>query len=331
MSATSPRSDEHASETHGDTRQRRFDLARSVYELADGASITDLAGFLAYYSALSIFPTIAVLVALLGLLGDQGTARTLIHTASSVGPSSAVDALRGPIHGLVRSNGEAGVAALVAFAASLWASSSYVGAFMRAANALHGVRENRPMVRLRAVRLGLTLTSVAILAFMLLALGLSGPILGSVSKSLGLGSTGATVFNVVRWPLLALGAAAAIAILARYGPDLDPRPWSAVLAGTGLSVAVWILVSAAFALYVATLGSYQATYASLAGAIVFLVWLWVSNVALLAGVALNAELAARQSSGRQAARPAGRRAIVRAPWRARRMRRHGGAVRGARS
>lgn len=295
MSATSPPSRDAAA---GDPpRLRRFDLIRSTVGRANGAGFTDLAAYLAYYSALSIFPTIAVLVALLGLFGDQGTARTLIHAFESIAPASAVRALRGPIHGLVSSHGQAGVAALIAFAAALWASSAYVGGFIRAANAIHGVAEERATARLRAVQLGLTLSSVGIVAVMLIALALSGPVLDSTARSLGLGSTAATVFNVVRWPLLAVAGATAIAILARYGPDLDPRPWSAVIGGTALSLGVWILVSAAFALYVATLGSYEATYASLAGAIVFLVWLWISNIALLVGVALNAELALRRRQG----------------------------------
>ena len=298
MSATSPPSSRDAADQQ--PPRRRFDLLRSTFGRANDASFTDLAAFLAYYSALSIFPTIAVLVALLGLLGDQGTARTLIHAFEAIAPASAVHALRGPIHGLVNSHGQAGVAAVIAFAVALWASSSYVGGFIRAANAIHGVAEARPTVRLRAVQLGLTLVSVGLVALMLVALALSGPLLDSVAGSLGLGSTATTVFNVVRWPLLALAGATAIAILARYGPDLDPRPWGAVIGGTLLSLAIWILASAAFGLYVATLGSYEATYASLAGAIVFLVWLWISNIALLVGVALNAELALRRGSGRTA-------------------------------
>jgi membrane protein len=281
--------------------RRRFALARDTFSRLDRAGVTDLAGYLAYYSALAIFPTIAVLVALVGLVGDQGTARTLIDAVASIGPQSAVQALSGPIHGLFKSNGEASAAAVIAFIGAVWAASGYVGGFVRAANAIHGVREGRPIVRRRAVLLGLTLSSIGLLALMLVALGLSGPLLDSAAGSLGLGSVAETAFEIARWPLLALAGAAAIAILARYGPDLDPRPWSAVVAGTGLSLAIWIVASLAFALYVATLGSYQATYASLAGAIVFLIWLWISNLALLAGVALNAELALRRPERRPAA------------------------------
>jgi membrane protein len=298
MSATSPRSRPDDRDQHP---RRRFDLVRSTISRASDGGFTDLAAFLAYYAALSIFPTVAVLVALLGLLGDQGTARTLIHAFEAIAPASAVQALRRPIHGLVTSHGEAGVAAVIAFGAALWASSGYVGGFIRAANTIHGVTESRPTVRLRAVHLGLALACVAIVAVMLIALALSGPVLDSAASAVGLGSTATTIFNVARWPLLAVSGAAAIAILARYGPDLDPRPWSAVIGGTALSLGLWILASAAFGLYVATLGSYQATYASLAGAIVFLIWLWISNIALLLGVALNAELALRRQDDRASA------------------------------
>jgi membrane protein len=279
-------------------------LARSTFWRANGAGITDLAAYLAYYSALAIFPTIAVLVALLGLLGSGGTAKTLTDAISSIGPGSAVHALKGPINGLVRSNGQAGIAAVVAFALALWASSGYVGGFIRAANAMHGVEESRPLVKLRGLQVGLALTVVAIMALMLTAIGLSGPLLDSTASSLGLGSTTTTVFEIARWPLLAGAGALAIVLLARFGPDLDPRPWSAVVAGTLFSLVVWLLASGLFALYVATLGSYQATYATLAGAIVFLMWLWISNLALLAGVALNAELALRRAAEEPTDEPA---------------------------
>jgi membrane protein len=276
----------------GRTRtQESVSIARSTFSRARGAGITDLAAFLAYYATLSIFPTVAVLVALLGLLGSGGTAKTLTDAVSAIGPGSAVHALRGPINGLVRSNGQAGVAALVAFGVALWASSGYVGGFIRAANAIHGVEESRPLVKVRATQLGLALAGVSIMAVMLAAIGLSGPLLHSAAGSLGFGSTTETVFEIGRWPVLAAAGALAICLLDRYGPNLDPRPWSAVVAGTLFSLVVWLIASGGFALYVATLGSYQATYATLAGAIVFLIWLWISNLALLAGVALNAELA----------------------------------------
>ncbi len=274
-------------------------MARAALARANGAGFTDLAASLAYYSALSIFPTVAALVALLGLFGSEATAQTLLHAASQVGPSSTADTLRPAINGLVRSNGEAGVAAAIAFAAALWASSGYVGGFIRAANAIHGVQERRSTIKVRALQVGLALVSVAILALMMVAIGLSGPLLDSAASSLGIGSTGRTVFEIVRWPLLALAGGTAIAILSRYGPDLDPRPWRAVIGGTAFALIVWLLASGAFALYVATFASYEATYATLAGAIVFLIWLWISNLALLAGIALNAELALRITDERQ--------------------------------
>ncbi len=277
--------------TQAPSRRPRFGILRATLGTALGAGFTDLAAALAYYAALAILPMVAALVATLGLFGDQGTSRVLLNAIGTLGPQSAVHTLRAPIEGLVRSNGTAGVAAIIGLAAALWAASGYVGGFIDAANRIHGVEESRSMVKRRGLQLSLTACGLVIMALVLVALGLSGPLLDSASHSLGLGSTGASIFSVARWPLLALAGAAAIAILARHAPALDPRPWRAVLAGTALSTVLWLIASTGFAVYVATLGSYQATYATLAGPIVFLVWLWISNLALLLGVALNATLA----------------------------------------
>jgi membrane protein len=276
--------------TKADPRRPRARLARRTVSRALDAGFTDLAAALAYYAALAILPMVAALVALLGLFGNEGTSRVLLDAIGTLGPQSAVHTLKGPIEGLVRSNGTAGIAAIIGLAAALWAASGYVGGFIAAANRIHEVKENRSIVRRRALQLRLTGCGLLIVALVLVMLGLSGPLLDSASRSLGLGSTGASIFSIARWPLLVLAGAGSIAILARYAPALDPRPWRAILAGTALSTFVWLIVSAGFALYVATLGSYEATYATLAGPIVFLVWLWISNLALLLGVALNATL-----------------------------------------
>lgn len=255
------------------------------------AGIADAAASLAYYSLLCIFPIAALLVSLLGLIGSAGTAQTLLDAVGAVGPQSAVRTLRGPVQDLVNSNGAAGLAAFFSFGAALWAASGYVGGFIRAANRIHGVEESRSSLALRVRQLRLTLVGVGLIAGMLAAIALSGPLLDGAARSLGLGDTAKSVFSVARWPLLALAAATAIAIMARYGPDAGWLGWRDVLPGTALSLLAWLVASALFALYVATLGSYGATYASLAGPVVLLVWLWLSNVALLIGVALNAALA----------------------------------------
>jgi len=265
-------------------------VLRQATRIALDAQITDGAAALAYYSVLCIFPMIALLVSLLGLIGSAGTARTLLDAVGTIGPPSAVHTLRGPIQNLVDSNGAAGVAALIAFAAALWAASGYVGGFVRAANRIHGVEESRPPVALRVRQLRLTLLGVGLIAGMLAAIALSGPLLDGAARSLGLGSTAKTTFSVARWPLLGLAGATAIAVMARSGPNVDSLRWQDVLPGTTFSVLAWLVASGLFALYVASLGSYGATYASLAGPIVLLVWLWLSNLALLAGVAIDATM-----------------------------------------
>lgn len=273
---------------------------RKAARIALDAQITDAAAALAYYSVLCIFPTVALLVSLLGLIGNAATAQTLLDGVGAIGPPSAVQTLRGPIQNLVDSNGAAGVAALIAFAIALWAASAYVGGFIRAANRIHGVAESRSPVALRLLQLRLTLLGIGLIAGMLAALALSGPLLDDAARSLGLGDTAKTIFSVARWPLLGLAGATAIAVMARSGPNIDSLPWRDVLSGTAFSVLAWLAASGLFALYVATLGSYGSTYASLAGPIVLLVWLWLSNLALLAGVAIDAATARSRAETRPA-------------------------------
>jgi membrane protein len=266
---------------------------RAAFRIFMNAQVTDLAAALAYYAVLCIFPTIALLVSLLGLIGSSGTAQTLLDGVGAIGPESAVKTLRGPIENLVNSNGAAGITALIAFLLALWAASGYVGGFIRGANRILGVEETRSTVALRAVQVRLTLIAIGMIAGILAALALSGPLLDGAASSLGVGETAKTVFAIARWPLIALTAAAAIAILSREGPNVDnpPLPWRSVLPGTALSLLIWLAGSSLFALYVATLGSYGSTYAGLAGPVVLLVWLWLSNVALLVGVAMQAAIA----------------------------------------
>jgi membrane protein len=266
---------------------------RTAFRIVMNAQVTDLAASLAYYAVLCIFPTMTMLVALLGLIGSGGTAQTLLDGVGAIGPKSAVQTLSGPINNLVKSNGAAGVAALISFALALWAASGYVGGFIRGANRILGVEETRSTVGLRAVQLRLTLIAVLMIAAVLAALALSGPILDGAASSLGVGDTAKTLFEIARWPAIALAAGAVIAIMSRHGPNVDhpPVPWRDVLPGTAIGLFLWLAASGLFGIYVATLGSYSATYAGLAGPVVLLIWLWLSNLALLVGVAMQAALA----------------------------------------
>ncbi len=263
-------------------------LRRTVSEFrAD--NLTDWAAALTYYAILSIFPALIVLVAIVGLAGDPAT-RALQDNIRQLGPGPAQDIVTGAIGQISGRQGTAGVALLAGLAAALWSASGYVGAFTRAANSIYEVDEGRPFWRLRPFQVALTLALLLLVSFSAIAVVLSGPLADQVGNLLGIGGTAVTVWDLAKWPVIFLIVLTVIAILYYAAPNVRHPGFRWITPGGLLAVVVWIAASAGFALYVASFGSYNKTYGSLAGVIVFLVWLWISNVAILLGAELNAEL-----------------------------------------
>jgi membrane protein len=177
----------------------------------------------------------------------------------------------------------------VGIAAALWTASGYVGAFIRASNVIYEVEEGRSFIKLRPLQMLVTLILVLLLALVLLAVVLTGPIAGAVGAAVGLGSTVVTIWNIAKWPVLFLVVVLMFAVLYYSAPNAKLRGLKSILPGAALAVVVWLVASAAFAFYVANFGSYNKTYGSLGAIIIFLVWLWLTNVAILLGAELNAE------------------------------------------
>ncbi|NUS45294.1 MAG: YihY/virulence factor BrkB family protein [Mycobacteriaceae bacterium] len=250
-------------------------------------TITDWAAALTYYSVLSLFPGIIVLSAVLGLLGDAAT-NSLVDTLADVGPGSSTSLVVDAIEELRQARSLAGPAAGVGLALALWTASGYIGAFMRAANSLHKVEEERPMWKTLPLRVGLTVVIVLLVAVCAVGVVLTGSVAERVGRWVGAGSAAVTVWDVAKWPVLAMSASLAIALLYWSAPNARFR-W--LSPGSVLAVLLWLAASGGFAVYVANFGSYNKTYGSLAGAVVFLVWLWITNVAVLLGAQLDAELA----------------------------------------
>jgi membrane protein len=173
---------------------------------------------------------------------------------------------------------------------ALWSASGYVAAFMRAANAIWDVPEGRPIWKTLPVRLGVTVVVVVLLALSALAVVLTGAVADKAGQLLGLGDTFVTVWDIAKWPVLLLIVGMVFAILMYACPNVRHPGFRWVTPGSLLAVALCVVASAGFALYVAGFGSYNKTYGSVAGVIVFLVWLWISNVALLFGAEFDAEL-----------------------------------------
>ena len=254
-------------------------------------NLTDWAAALTYYGVMSLFPMVLVLVALLGLVGQYPqTSDAVLRIIDKIGPSSAVDTFRQPIQGIVRSKGGAGALVGVGVLASLWSASGYVGAFMRACNAIYEVEEGRPFWKLRPLQVAVTLVLLVLITATAIAIVVTGPVARAVGNEIGMGGAAVTVFNVVKWPVIVLVLLTIIGLLYYAAPNVRQPgiPW--ITPGGVLALVVWALASAGLAFYAAKFGSYQKTYGTLGGVILFLVWLWVSNLALLLGAELNAEL-----------------------------------------
>ncbi len=253
-------------------------------------NLTDAAAALTYYAILSIFPALLALVSIVGLVGDPHTVTKEMTTlVTSIGPASAAQTFKGPIEGLTKNSGTAGVLLIVGIAAALWTASGYVGAFMRASNVIYEVEEGRSIIKLRPLQMLVTLVLVILLALVLVALVLTGPLASKVGSAIGIGSAAVTVWNIAKWPVLLVVVTLMIALLYYASPNAKLRSLKSIAPGAALAIVVWLVASAAFAFYVANFGSYNKTYGTLGGIIVFLVWIWITNVAILLGAEINAE------------------------------------------
>jgi membrane protein len=263
-------------------------LKRTVSEFRED-NLTDWAAALTYYGVLSIFPALIALVAVLGLAGDSAT-QSVLDNVEELGSSPATDIVTGGIEEIASSQGAAGIALAIGLALALWSASGYVGAFSRAADAIYEVDEGRPFWKQRPLQLAMTLILLLLVALSALAVVVTGPLAEQVGDVFGVGGTAVTIWDIAKWPVIVLVVMTMVAILYYGAPNVRQPGFRWITPGSVLAVVVWILASAAFAVYVANFGSYNKTYGSLAGVIAFLVWLWISNLAILLGAEFNAEL-----------------------------------------
>jgi membrane protein len=268
-------------------------------------NLTDGAAALTYYSVLSIFPGLIVLVSLLGVLGSEETVDGLIRIVDSLGPESAVDAFEEPIRSAVENSETASVALVVGLLAALWSASGYVGAFTRASNVIYSVQEDRPIWKRRPIELLITVVLVIVLTVVLLGLVVGGPLADAIGDELGIGETALQVWSIAKWPLLFGIVVLVLALLYRVAPNARHAGLRWILPGSLLATLLWIAASAGFSSYVSHFGSYSNTYGGLAGVIVFLIWLWLTNVAVLFGAQFAAELERTGRAAEHATPPGG--------------------------
>jgi membrane protein len=265
-------------------------LKRTFQEFQED-NLTDWAASLTYYGLLALFPAVIALVSIVGLVANpQSTTNTLTDIVNRLGPDTASSTFAGPIRQVTESRATAGFALVTGTLLALWSASGYLGAFIRASNVIYETREGRPFWKLRPLQLALTLVMVVLLAVLSLGVVLTGPIVSAVADPIGVSGTAVSIWNIAKWFAIAALFVLMIGLLYYATPNVKQRGFKWITPGSLFAMVAWLLASGAFALYVSQFGSYNKTYGSLAGVVIVLIWLWITNVAILFGHELNAEL-----------------------------------------
>jgi membrane protein len=273
------------------TKRSWMYVARKTFREFVDDQCTDLAAALTYYSVLGIFPAAIALTSLLAVVGQDAeeAVDTVVEVLDPLVSSQTIGTVE-PVLRELASSPSAGFALVSGLVVALWSASGYVTAFSRAMNRIYEIPEGRPFWKLRPLMIALTLVSVVLMALALLMLIVSGPLASSIGDVLGLGETAVTVWNLAKWPVLALVVMLIVALLYYATPNVKQPKFRWLSIGAAVAILVWVLASVGFALYVANFASYNKTYGSLAGVIVVLLFLWITNLALLFGAELDAEL-----------------------------------------
>lgn len=262
---------------------------KTIREFSDDSG-TDLAASLTYYAVLAIFPAALALFSLIGVFGNgQRALNELLSVLQPIVSSGTYKTISHDLSPLVNSKA-AGVTLIVGIVGALWSASAYVSAFGRMMNRVYEVEEGRAFWRLRPLNLVLTLVTLVLVAASMVILVVSGPVATTIGAKLGLGNTGIEIWNIAKWPVLLVIVTAVVAMLYHFTPNVKLPKFRPFSAGAFIAILTWVVASALFGLYVANFGSYDKVYGSVAGAIVTMLWLWITNVALVFGAELDSEL-----------------------------------------
>ncbi|RZB14067.1 YihY/virulence factor BrkB family protein [Streptomyces sp. F001] len=279
--------------THLPKRSWGAVLKGSLREFKDD-ELTDRAAALTYYGVLSLFPALLVLVSLLGIAGPSVTDKVL-DNVRQLAPGPARDIIVRAVEQLQNTAGTGTIVAVVGLVLAVWSASGYVAAFMRAANAVYDIPEGRPAWKVLPIRVTLTVVLMVLAVISSLIVVFTGGLARRAGDIIGLGDTALTVWSIAKWPVLVLLVTFMIAILYRASPNAKVKGWRWITPGSFLALVIWLIASAGFAFYVANFGSYNKTYGTMAGVIVFLIWLWISNLAILLGLEVDAEIARQRA------------------------------------
>ncbi|MEU6995509.1 YihY/virulence factor BrkB family protein [Streptomyces sp. NPDC046465] len=256
--------------------------------------LSDRAATLTYYGILSLFPALLALVSLLGIIG-RSASREVLDSIQDLAPGAVRDILSSAVKQLQGNAGTGSVMAIVGLLLAVWSASGYVAAFIRSANAVYDMPEGRPVWKVLPLRLGVTVVLMVLAVVSALIVVFTGGLAKEAGNLLGFGDTALTVWSIAKWPVLLILVTAMIALLYWATPNAKVRGFRWITPGSFLALAIWMVSSAGFALYVANFASYNKTYGTFAGVIVFLVWLWITNLAILLGLEFDAELARQRA------------------------------------
>lgn len=270
-------------------RSWKYVFGKTVREFSSD-QCTDIAAALTYFGVLALFPGLIAVFSLLGVLGQSdAAASSVLDIVDQVAPGGTADTLRGPIEQIAGSPG-AGFALVSGIVLAIWSASGYVGAFSRAMNRIYEIDEGRPFLKLKPVQLLLTVITVALVTLAALLLVVSGPIAEAIGNVLGFGAVALTAWNIAKWPVLLAIVVLILAVLYYAAPNAKQPKFRWISIGAVLALVILAVATLGFGLYVANFSNYDRTYGSLGGVIVFLLWLWIANLAILFGAEFDAEL-----------------------------------------
>ena len=249
------------------------------------------AAALTYYAVLAVVPAVVALVAAVGLFGkDPQTTNAILDLIGRIGPSSATETFRGTVEAIIRDKGGAGALFGIGLIGAVWSATGWLDAYFRVANATHGVTEHRSFARRKALQIIATIGLGLAIAILVTLVVVTGPVARESAEAIGAGRGALRAWSIGKWPVVAVLAAALVFVLLRIAPDIRCRPWRSTAIAAIFAVVVWAAASTGFGIYVALFGSYNATYGALGAVVVFLLWLWITNAALILGASVDAHL-----------------------------------------
>jgi membrane protein len=269
-------------------------MAKAIYSRFGEVQVTDRAAAMTYYSILSLFPALIVIVSVLALVGAYPeTYQSISSTLRDAAPGTAIDTIDSALRDSLRSRANAGVLLVVGLALALYSASGAMGAAMRALESINRAKSGRSFLPSLGVRLGLTVLLAVLVLVAFMAVVVAGPLFGSIADAAGFSGVIAGFVGYLRWPIGAAALLTAFAVVYSLGPRRTPRPGDrslkSVLPGAAVATALWFAVSLLFTAYVSHFGSYDKTYGTLGALISLLIWLWLGNLAFLLGALFNAE------------------------------------------